>query len=148
MTVLVYDDDYDEYGASYDYADGDPFNMNDLSVQLLSMKGLQPGQRDGAYNNEKRNKNHAHDKYLYRRWINPTVHKYKTKKPCTVPHAETPVTDDPSVTPTLETFYTLNTRSPHHTDDTPNTILSFTILNQPFVQYRIPNRPTTQTHNP
>ena len=49
-----YDDDsavydgYDEYNASYDYAYGNPFNMNDLCVQLLFTKCLQFGQCEGA----------------------------------------------------------------------------------------------------
>ena len=47
-TNIVYDDDdnddyddYDEYGTAYDYAYGDSFNMNDLSVRLQFKKYLQ-----------------------------------------------------------------------------------------------------------
>ena len=35
------DDDYDKYGTAYDYAYGDSFNMNDLSVRLQFKKYLQ-----------------------------------------------------------------------------------------------------------
>ena len=60
-----------------------------------------------------------------------------------------PVTtkDDTSVTPTLQTLCTQDTRSSHHTNINPGTILSITILNQPILRYRIPFRPSISPRN-
>ena len=90
-----------------------------------------------------RKKNPSHDNYLYRRWNNPAARSKKTR----TKHQRLPVTtkDDTSVTPTLETLSTLDTRSSHQTNIDPDTILSITIWNQPIAQYRIPSRPNT--HN-
>jgi len=84
----------------------------------------------------------SHDNYLYRRWNKPTTHKHKTTK--TRPKLHHPLVttkDDTSVTPTLETLCTTETRSSHQNDA--DTMVNITIWTQPVVQYRMPNRPTT-----
>ena len=55
---------------------------------------------------------------------------------------EIPIKDDPSVTPTLQTLCTQDTRSSHQTNLDPDTILSITFWNQPIVQYRMSIRST------
>ena len=92
-----------------------------------------------------RKKTPSHDNYLYRRWNNPTLRKHKTKKTRTK-HQRLLVTtkDDTSVTPTLETLSTQDTRTSHPTNIDTDTILSITIWNQPIAQYRIPPRPNTR----
>ena len=93
-----------------------------------------------------RKKHPSHDNYLYRRWNNPTARKPKKKTRTTHQHlpAHDTAKDNPSVTPTLETLSTLDTRSTHPTNTDPDTILSITIWNQPISQYRIPFRPNTR----
>ena len=80
----------------------------------------------------------GHDNYLYRRWNNPTARSKKTRK--TTQRLPVTTKDDTSVTPTLDTLPTLDTRSSHQTNIDPDTILSITIWNQPIAQYRIPSR--------
>ena len=91
----------------------------------------------------------SHDNYLYRRWNNPNAHKHKTKKTRTkrrlVKHST--AKDDPSVTPTLETLCTTDTRTSHPTNIDTDAILSITIWKQPIVQYRMPIRPFPSTRN-
>ena len=55
--------------------------------------------------------------------------------------------DDPSVTPTLDTLSTLDTRSSHPINTDTDAILSITIWNQPIVQYRMPIRPFAPDRN-
>ena len=95
--------------------------------------------------------NDNHDAFLQHRWNNannknkPTVHTHKTKKNRTK-HRRLPVTkDDTSVTPTLETLSTLDTRSSHHNENEA-TLINLTIWNQQVVQYRMPKRPNTKTN--
>ena len=91
-----------------------------------------------------RKKHPGHDNYLYRRWNNPNAHKHKkTRKTNQRNLARTTTKDDMSVTPTLTTLSTLDTRSSHPTNIDPDTILSITIWKQPIVQYRLPIRPAT-----
>jgi hypothetical protein len=108
-------------------------------------------------------KNGDHDAFLYNRWNktkrnkNTTTISPSTTKP--TPAAATSgkttdyaqpiklVKDDPSITPTLETLCTLDTYSLHPNTITTDTIISITIWNQPIVQYRMPIRPFTSTHN-
>ena len=88
-----------------------------------------------------RKKHPGHDNYLYRRWNNPTVNKHKTKKTRTK-HQRllfTTIKDDTSVTPTLETLCTQDTRSSNQTDA--DILISITTWNKPIVQYRMPTRP-------
>ena len=91
----------------------------------------------------RKKKHPSHDNYLYRRWNNPTVSSKKTRKT----HQRNLVRstkDDTSVTPTLETLSTLDTRTSHPTNIDNDTILSITIWNQPIVQYQLPIRPNTR----
>ena len=92
-----------------------------------------------------RKKHPSHDNYLYRRWNNPTARSKKTRKTNRHILAHSTTKDDSSVTPTLETLYTLDTRSSHPTTTDTDAILSITIWNQPISQYRIPNRPKSTT---
>ena len=90
-----------------------------------------------TYITKKRNNHHAHDKYLYRRWINPNSR--KTKKPCCITpiaatSAPTPK-DDLSVAHTLQTL--LPTKSTHthtsHQHGNFDTLISITIgINQQY----------------
>ena len=83
-------------------------------------------------------KHPSHDNYLYRRWNNPTEDKHQTKKTRKTnqsTHTRTTTKDDTSVTPTLQTLCTQDTRSSHQTNLDPDTILSITIWNQPMVHY-------------
>ena len=85
-----------------------------------------------------RKKHPGHDNYLYRRWNNPTAsHKHTTKKTRTkrLLAKHSTAKDDTSITPTLNTLSTLDTRSSHPTNIDPDTILSITIWNQPMVHY-------------
>ena len=97
--------------------------------------------------------------YLYHRWNrsdrnkNTTTISPSTTKPIPIAAAATtgkttayapieiPIKDDPSVTPTLETLCTLDTRSSQSTHIDNDAILQITIWNQPIVQYRMPIRP-------
>ena len=104
-------------------------------------------------------KNDNHDAFLYNRWNktntnkNTTTISPSTTKPTaaaatigkTTAYApiEIPVKDDTSVTPTLETLCTLDTRTSHPTNIDNDTILSITIWNQPIVQYQVPIQPNT-----
>ena len=98
---------------------------------------------------KKRDNHHAHDEYLYRRWNNSTIHTIKKTKKTRTKHQRLPITtkDDTSVTPTLETLSTLDTRSSHPTNTDTDTILSITIWNQPIVQYRMPIRSTIRNRS-
>ena len=106
-------------------------------------------------------KNDEHDAFLYHRWNMANTSKNtittspSTTKPAPVaatsgkttayaPPIDIPVKDDPSVTPTLETLCTLDTRSSQPTSIDFDVILSITIWNQPIVQYRMPIRSTTR----
>ena len=89
----------------------------------------------------------GHDNYLYRRWNNPTVSSTHKKNRKTNHRLSVTAKDDTSVTPTLQTISTLDTRSSHLTNIETDTILSITIWNHPIVQYRMPNRPSTSTRN-
>ena len=97
-----------------------------------------------------------HDAYLHRRWNrsnrnkNTTTISPSTTKPTPAAAttgktiAYTPiemVKDDLSVTPTLETLCTLDTRSSQSTNIDNDAILRITIWNQPIIQYRMPIRP-------
>ena len=98
-----------------------------------------------------------HDAYLHHRWNmcnrkNTTTTSPSTTKPAAAATATTgkttayapieiPIKDDPSVTPTLETLCTLDTRSSQSTHIDNDAILRITIWNQPIVQYRMPIRP-------
>ena len=55
----------------------------------------------------KRDKNCAHDEYLYQRWTKPTIHKLKPTNICTTTTVAPTFThkDDPSGTPTPDTLY-------------------------------------------
>ena len=81
-----------------------------------------------------RKKRSGHDNYLlYQRWNNPTARsttKKTRKKRLILTRSITK--DDPSVTPTLTTLSTLDTRSLHQTNIDPDTILRITIWNQPI----------------
>ena len=92
----------------------------------------------------RKKKHPSHDNYLYRRWNNPATHKHKTKKTRTIRQRLATTKDDTSVTPTLETLSTLDTRTSHPTNIDNDTILSITIWNQPIVQYQLPIRPNTR----
>ena len=97
-----------------------------------------------------RKKHPGHDNYLYQRWNNPTA-RSKTKKTCKsnqhllVKHST--AKDDSSVTPTLETLCTTDTRTSNPTNIDTDAILSITIWKQPIVQYRMPIRPFPSTRN-
>ena len=95
-----------------------------------------------------RKKHPSHDNYLYRRWNNP-VRTHMTKKTRTkrLLAKHSTAKDDTSITPTLNTLSTLDTRSSHPTNIDPDTILSITIWNQPIAQYRIPFRPNTRNRS-
>jgi hypothetical protein len=93
-----------------------------------------------------RKKHPGHDNYLYRRWTNThTANKHKTKKTRTQ-HQRLLITtkDDTSVTPTLETLSTTDTRTPH---DNADMLISITIWNKPIAQYRMPKRPATRNRS-
>ena len=95
-----------------------------------------------------RKKHPGHDNYLYRRWNNPTARRIKqTHKTNQRTLARSTTKDDPSVTPTLETLSTLDTRSSHPTNTDTDAILSILIWNQPIVQYKLPLRPSIYTRN-
>ena len=216
-TDYEYNDYYDKCGATYDYAYGDSYNMNDPSIRLQFKKCLQVVQDHNdnmkkyiktvpqavpqattqqkhlskhttmkhthkvspppyTYNNliqllfltthdeTKTNncvddfplytvphyitqKRHSgHDNYLYRRWNNPTAHKYKTKKTRTNQHLFV-TKDDTSITPTLETLYTLDKHFLHPINVANDTILSITIWNKSIVQYRMLNQTTTRNQS-
>ena len=59
-----------------------------------------------------------------------------------------PVKDDASVTPTLKTLCTVDTRSsePTHNNDT-DVILNIMIWNQPIIQYQMPIQPFVSPRN-
>ena len=97
-----------------------------------------------TYITKKRNNHRAHDEYLYQRWTNPTARSKKTRKTNQRNLVCSTTKDDTSVTPTLTTLSTLDTRSSHPTNIDTDTILSITIWNQPIAQYRIPPRPNTR----
>ena len=106
-------------------------------------------------------KNDDHGAFLYHRWNTATTNKNSTIRPCTnkprtagnsktVAHApiNIPVKDDPSITPTLETLCTVDTRSSDPTyNDTADAILNITIWNQPIVQYKVPLRSNTRNRS-
>ena len=74
---------------------------------------------------KKRNKNHAHDKYLYKE--PPSSH---------TPHHQ----GDLSVTPMFETLCNLDKcPSQKNTDANDNTILNIMIWKQPIVKYQLLN---------
>ena len=76
---------------------------------------------------KKRNKNHAHDKYLY-----------KEPPPPHTPHHQ----GDLSVIPTFETLCNLEKcPSQKNTDANDNTILNIMIWKQPIVKYQLLNWP-------
>ena len=87
------------------------------------------------------------------------MNKTSTTKPTTTPRITTttyqtayvpidiPVKDDPFVTPTLESLCTFDTCSLDPTYKDTDTVLNITIWNQPIVQYRMPIRPFSCTHN-
>ena len=96
-------------------------------------------------------KNDDHDAFLYHRRNKVNTISPRTTK--SIPAAtngkttasapiEIPVKDDPSITPTLETLSTLDTRSLHPTNIDTDAILSITIWNQPIVQYQMPIQST------
>ena len=58
-----------------------------------------------------------------------------------------PVKDDTSITPTLETLCTLDTRSTDPTYNDTDAILNITIWNQPIVQYQMPIRSTIRNRS-
>ena len=103
-----------------------------------------------------------HDAYLHHRWNmcnrkNTTTTSPSTTKPTSAPATPTyqkayapieiiPVKDDQSITPTLETLSTLDTRSSDPTYNDTDAILNITIWNQPIVQYRMPIRPLAFRH--
>ena len=92
-----------------------------------------------------RKKHPSHDNYLYRRWNNPTAHSKKTRKTNQRILARSATTkDDTSVTPTLQTLCTQDTRSSTQTDA--DILLSITIWNQPIVQYQTPIRSFASRH--
>ena len=95
-----------------------------------------------------RKKHHSHDNYLYRRWNNLTARKPKKKTQTTHQHlpAHDTAKDDQSVTPTLKTLCTTDTRSSHQTTIAPSTILNATIW-KIIVQYRMPIQPLARTRN-
>ena len=93
--------------------------------------------------------NNNHDAYLYHGWNNNKRKNTGTPKLIPIGNStkrtttayspnKTPVKDDPSVTPTLETLCIFNTRSLHSTYIDTDIILSITIWNQPIVQYQLP----------
>ena len=105
-------------------------------------------------------KNHDHDVYLYHRWNDKKCKKNtSTTKPTAAPRITThayhtasapikiPVKDNPSITPTLETLSTLDTRSSHPANIDTDAILSITIWNQPISQYQIPFRPNIRNRS-
>ena len=108
-------------------------------------------------------KTNNHDAFLYHRWnrsdrhkntttINPSTTKptpaaATTGKTTAYAPIEIPIKDDPSVTPTLETLCTLDTRSSDPTYNDTDVILNITIWNQPIVPYRMPIRPLAATRN-
>ena len=95
-----------------------------------------------------RKKNPSHDTYLYSRWNNPTARSTTKKTRTTNQHrlAHSTTKDDSSVTPTLKTLCTLNTRSSHQNEnENADTLINLTIWNQPLVQYLMPNRPSNTT---
>ena len=65
----------------------------------------------------------------------------------TIPVPKVTSEDDTSVTPTLKTLSTLDTRSSHPTNVDTDTILSITIWNQPIVQYQVPIQPNTRNRS-
>ena len=95
-----------------------------------------------------RKKHPSHDDYLYRRWNTPTVRRTTKKtrtKRLNVKHSSNK--DDTSVTPTLQTLCTQDTRSSHQTNIETDTILSITIWNHPIVRYQVPTRPNTRNRS-
>ena len=101
--------------------------------------------------------NDNHDAFLYRRWNNTNKMNNDTTKPIAAPRItatptyhtasasapiEIPVKDDPSITSTLRTLCTLDTRSSDPSNNDTNAILNIMIWNQPIVQYRMPKRST------
>ena len=104
-----------------------------------------------------------HDAYLHHRWNRSNRNTTTTSPSTTTPTPaaaaattnkttayatiEIPSKDDPSVTPTMETLCTLDTRSLNPTYNDPDTILSITIWNQPIAQYRIPLRSNTRNQS-
>ena len=93
-----------------------------------------------------RKKHPGHDNYLYQRWNNLTARSktkktHKTNQRLVVKRSTTK--DDTSVTSTLKTLCTQDTRFSHSNNVANDTILSITIWNQPISQYRIPPQPNT-----
>ena len=107
--------------------------------------------------------NDDHDAYLYHRWndkkrkkntrtpkpiaatritATPTYHTASASASASI---KIPVKDEPSITSTLRTLCTLDTRSSDPSNNDTDAILNITIWNQPIVQYRIQFRPNT--HN-
>ena len=110
-------------------------------------------------------KNDDHDAFLCHRWNKANTNKKtntispSTTKPTPAVATPTyqkayatsikiPVKDDPSVTPTLETLCTVDTRSSYPTyNNNTDAILKITIWNQPIIQYRMPIWPFSSTRN-
>ena len=107
--------------------------------------------------------NDNHDAFLYHRWNNTNKNKNtSTSRPGTnrpplaansnnVAHTltltKTPVKDDPSITPTLATLCTIDTRSSDPTYNNTDAIIYITIWNQPIVQCRMPIRSTIRNRS-
>ena len=101
-------------------------------------------------------KNDDHDTFLCHRWNKANTNKNTITPSTTKPTPaaatptyqkssapiEIPVKDDPSVTPTLETLCTIDTRSSDPTYNNTDAIINITIWNQPIVQCRMPIRST------
>ena len=101
------------------------------------------------YHTITRKKHPSHDDYLYRRWNNLTArsntkrtHKTNQRLP-----TRSSTKDDTSVSPTLQTLCTQDTRSSHQTNLDNDAILSITIWNQPIIQYRMPIQSTTRNQS-
>ena len=102
--------------------------------------------------------NDNHDAFLHRRWNNANKNvstiRPGTNRPTLAANSNTtsapieiPVKDDTSITPTLETLFTLDTRSSDPTYNDTDAILNITIWNQPIVQYRMPIRSTIRNRS-
>ena len=98
-----------------------------------------------TYITKKKNNHRAHDEYLYQRWTNPTAHKTRKPRRPTANTSAPTTKDDTSVTPTLQTLCTQDTRSSNQTDA--DILISITIWNKPIVQYRMPIRPSASDRN-
>ena len=102
--------------------------------------------------------NDNHDAFLHHRWNNANKNvstiRPGTNRPTLAANSNTtsapieiPVKDDTSITPTLETLCTTDTRTSNPTNIDTDAILSITIWKQPIVQYRMPIRPFPSTRN-